>query len=81
MRVVENVAVNSAEVLRVADALKVVRQLVEGEMRSIGGDHVPPGSGTNGGSADVGCEEGERKRESECRIREHLSSHLLPTAM
>lgn len=54
MRVVENVAVNSAKVLRVTDALQMVRKLVEGEVRTIRGNHVPPRGGTNSGSTDVG---------------------------
>ena len=34
----------------------MVRELVEGEVRSGGADHEPPGGGTDGGGADVGAD-------------------------
>lgn len=64
----ENVAVNSTEVLRVSDALQMVRKLVESEVRTIRSNHVPPRGGTDSGSTDVGCIE----KVKECDIEAFL---------
>jgi hypothetical protein len=49
----EDLAVNSLEVIASSQALHVVRQLPEAQLRSVFAVHEPPGSSTNGGGTDI----------------------------
>jgi hypothetical protein len=53
MWVVEDLAVNSLEVISSTNALQVVRQLPEGQLRTLVAVHEPPGSSTNGSGTDI----------------------------
>lgn len=60
MRVVENITIDASEVFCVTDALEMVWQMIVCEMRSVGGHHEPPSSGTDRCRTDIGYYRGSR---------------------
>jgi len=53
MRISEDLAVNSLEVIASSNALKMVRQLPESKMWALVAVHKPPSGSTNGSGTDI----------------------------